>query len=143
MRSGSNRVPCSMGPQIVTIAMWMPVPSSSWSRLSAKLSCAPFPMLSAVAPAAGSRATVVQFVRRPGLLDLPVRDDHDPARVEPTEPRTQFLAHLGVQRAEGLVEQEHLRLDREGAGERHALPLSTGELRRIAVGEMLDVDELE
>jgi hypothetical protein len=37
-------------------------------------------------------------------------------------------AHARVERAEGLVEQEHARLDGERAGERHALALAAGEL---------------
>ena len=42
----------------------------------------------------------------------------------------QLLPHLGVERAERLVEQQHLRLGRERAGQRDALPLAAGELRR-------------
>ena len=63
--------------------------------------------------------------------------------VEPSQPRAQLLAHLRVERPERLVEEQHLGLDRERAGERHALTLPTGELRRIAVGEVLDVHQLE
>ena len=37
-------------------------------------------------------------------------------------------AHLGVERGKRLVEQQHLRLRRERAGERHALLLAAGEL---------------
>ena len=47
----------------------------------------------------------------------------------------QLGADLGVQRAERLVEQQHLRLDRERAGERHPLALAAGELRRVALLE--------
>jgi hypothetical protein len=43
-----------------------------------------------------------------------------------------LLAELEVERAEGFVEQQHLRPVDEGAGERHALALATGELRRAA-----------
>jgi hypothetical protein len=63
--------------------------------------------------------------------------------VQPTQPVAQLLAYLRVERAERLVEQEHLGLDRECAGERHALPLPTGQLRRITIGELIEVDELE
>ena len=63
--------------------------------------------------------------------------------VQPAQPGAQLLAHLRVERAERLVEQQHLRLDRERAGQRHALALATGELRRVAVGELLEVHELE
>ena len=52
--------------------------------------------------------------------------------VQLAQPAAQLLAHLGVERAERLVEQQHARLDRQRAGERHALALAAGELRRIA-----------
>ena len=55
----------------------------------------------------------------------------------------QLLAHAGVERAERLVEQEHVRLDRERAGERHPLALAAGELRGIALGEAAQLHELE
>jgi hypothetical protein len=51
----------------------------------------------------------------------------------PAQPAAQFLAHLGVERAERLVEQQHARLDGQRAGQRHALPLAARELRRVAV----------
>ena len=57
--------------------------------------------------------------------------------------RLQFLLHLlaqlEVERTERLVEQQHLRLVDERAGERHALPLPTGKLARLtlAVGRQL------
>ena len=44
--------------------------------------------------------------------------------------RRRSRAHLGVERAEGLVEQQDARLDGERAGERDALALAAGELRR-------------
>ena len=42
----------------------------------------------------------------------------------------QFLADLGVQGAEGLIEQQHLGLVRQRARHRHSLLLAAGELRR-------------
>ena len=39
-----------------------------------------------------------------------------------------FLAELGIERGQGLVEQQHLRLEHERAGERHTLLLAAGEL---------------
>ena len=45
-------------------------------------------------------------------------------------------ADLGVERRERLVEQQHLRLRRERAGQRHALLLAAGELVGIAVAEL-------
>ena len=63
--------------------------------------------------------------------------------VQPPQPSAQFLAHLGVERAEGLVEQQHLRLDRERARQGDALALAAGELRGIAVGEAVELHELQ
>ena len=63
--------------------------------------------------------------------------------MHPPQPGAQVRAHVGVERAEGLVEQQHARLDRERAGERHALALAAGQLRRIAVGEALEADEVQ
>ena len=77
---------------------------------------------------------------------LIVRDEH--ARqvnlvVQPPQPAAQLLPHLGVERAERLVEQQHLRLDGERARERDALPLAARELRRIAVAEVVELHELQ
>jgi hypothetical protein len=63
--------------------------------------------------------------------------------VEPPQPGAQLLAHPRVERAEGLVEQQHARLDRERSGERHALALPARELRGIALGEAFELHELE
>ena len=54
-----------------------------------------------------------------------------------------LLAQLLVERAERLVEQQHLRPLGDGAGERHALPLAAGELVGLALGELLHLDELQ
>ena len=61
------------------------------------------------------------------------RRSHDP----------QLLAHPRIERAERLVEQQHLRLHGQRAGERHALALAARQLGRVAVGELVDLDELE
>ena len=45
------------------------------------------------------------------------------------------LAELEVERRERLVEQQHLRLRRQRAGERDRAALAAGELRRLAAGE--------
>ena len=79
-------------------------------------------------------------------LFLVVRDEHRRHLhlvVQAAQPVAQLLADLGVQRAERLVEQQHLGLDRERARQRHALPLSAGQLRRQPVGELLQVHQLE
>ena len=44
-----------------------------------------------------------------------------------------LLAELQVERAERLVEEEHLRLDDERAGERDALALAAGQFAGLAV----------
>ena len=96
------------------------------------------------------RGLLVQLTRRPRLLD-PATRDHDDAVghlhrlllivgdedgrnvhlvVQAAQPLAELLAHLGVEGAERLVEEQHLGLDGEGARQRHALPLPTGELRR-------------
>ena len=66
-------------------------------------------------------------------LFLIVRDEH--ARqtdlvVQAPQPAAQLLPHFRVERAERLVEQQHRRLHRERARQRHSLPLASGELRR-------------
>ena len=63
--------------------------------------------------------------------------------VEAAQPGAQVLADLGVERAEGLVEQQHLRLDRQRPGQRHALALAAGELRGVAVGEPVELDQVQ
>ena len=79
-------------------------------------------------------------------LLLVVRDEdrrHVHLVVQAAQPGAQLLAHARVERAERLVEEEHLRLDGERARERHALPLAAGELRGVAVGRARELDELE
>ena len=53
--------------------------------------------------------------------------------VQAAQPAAQLLAHLGVQRAERLVQQQQLGFHRQRPRQRHALPLAAGKLRRIAV----------
>ena len=69
-------------------------------------------------------------------LLLVVRHDdrgHVDLLVQAPQPVAQLLAHARVESAERLVEQQHLRLDRQRAGERHPLALAAGQLRRVAV----------
>ena len=63
--------------------------------------------------------------------------------VEPAQPVAQLRAHAGVERAERLVQEQHLGLHRERAGQRHPLALAARELRGVAVRERLQLDELE
>ena len=50
---------------------------------------------------------------------------------------------MRVEGAERLVEEQHAGLDGQRAGQRHALALATRQLRREAVGELLEVHQLE
>ena len=63
--------------------------------------------------------------------------DEDEGDAELLLQRLQFLLHLlaelEVERAERLVEQQHLRPVDQRAGERHALALAAGKLRRAAL----------
>ena len=63
--------------------------------------------------------------------------------VQPAQPSAQFLAHLGVERAERLVEQQDFRLDRERARECDALALAAGELRGVAIGKKIELHEFQ
>ena len=63
--------------------------------------------------------------------------------VDLAQPAAQLAADLGVERAEGLVEQQQARLDGQRAGQRDALALAAGELGRIALLEPVELDQLE
>ena len=87
---------------------------------------------------------LVEVARLAGLLDLAlvheddavgdvhrlllvVRDEHGrdvDVVVQAAQPGAQLLADARVERAERLVQQEHLGLDRERARQRHALALA-------------------
>ena len=107
------------------------------------------------------RRPIVEFLRRADLFDAALVE-HDDAigelhrfvlimrdedgrqsglLVHVAQPAAQILAHARVERAEGLVEQQHARLDGERARERHALALAAGELRRIARAEPVELHE--
>jgi hypothetical protein len=65
-------------------------------------------------------------------LLLVVRDEHAghvQIVVQAAQPAAQFLAHLGVQRAERLVEQQHARLHGQRASQRDTLALAARQLR--------------
>src|SRR6476659_8276303 len=61
--------------------------------------------------------------------------------VQLTKPAPQLLAHLGVERAERLVEQQNAGLD--GARERDALALAAGQLVRQPLPERAELHQLE
>ncbi len=63
--------------------------------------------------------------------------------VQAAQPAAQFLPHLGVERPEGFIEQQHARLDRQRAGERDALALPAGELRRVTVGQPVELHQFQ
>ena len=52
-------------------------------------------------------------------------------------------AQLEVERAERLVEQQHLRVVDQGARQRHPLLLAAGELGRLARGEARQLHQLQ
>ena len=99
------------------------------------------------------RRALVQISRAADLLDATLVHEHDRVRdlhrlllvvrhedrrdvhlvVETAQPVAQLLPHAGVERAERLVEEQHLGLNGERARERHALPLPARELRGIAL----------
>ena len=54
-----------------------------------------------------------------------------------------LLAQLQVERAQRLVQQQHARMVDQGAGERDALRLAARQLRRLALLEALQLDQLE
>ncbi len=53
--------------------------------------------------------------------------------VQASQPAAQLLAHLGVERAERLIEQQHPWFYRQRARQGDALALAAGELVRVAV----------
>ena len=63
--------------------------------------------------------------------------------VDLAQPAAQFAAHLRVERAERLVEQQHAAARSPGAGQRHALALAARKLRRIALFQAGKLDEIE
>ena len=111
----------------------------------------------------GIGRVLVDLVRGPGLLDPAMVHDHDPVGhlqglflivgdedaghmdlvVKPSQPAAQFGPHLGVQGAERLIEEEHLRLHGQGPGQGDPLPLAAGELGRVAVRQSFELHQLE
>ncbi len=77
-------------------------------------------------------------------LFLVVGDD-DEGRAEPALQLHQFclraFAQLLVERGQRLIEQQHFRAARQGAGQCHALFLTAGELIGLALREALELDQ--
>ena len=63
--------------------------------------------------------------------------------VQAPQPGAQLRADVAVEGAERLVEQQHLRLDGQRSGQRHALALPPGELRRVALLEAREAHDVE
>src|ERR1700733_3081916 len=77
---------------------------------------------------------------------LIVRDEHAGDVnfiVQLPQPVAQFLPDFRIERTKRLVEQQHSRLDGQRSRQCDALALPTGELRRIAPGLVLQLDERE
>ena len=63
--------------------------------------------------------------------------------LDPLELQLHLPAQLEVERAERLVEQQHLRPVDDRPGQRDPLLLAAGELRGLAPGEVAELDQLE
>ena len=70
--------------------------------------------------------------------------DHGDAEplLQAADLRAHLLAQLGVEVRQRLVHQADGRLGDDRAAERHALLLAAGELRRLAVEELREAEEL-
>jgi hypothetical protein len=63
--------------------------------------------------------------------------------VQAAQPGAQLLAHARVERTERLVEEQDPRLHGERPRERHPLALAARELGGVALGEAVELDQLE
>ena len=99
----------------------------------------------------------------PDLLDTALVHDHDPVgdfeglflivgyedagdldpAMEGPQPAAKFLANLGIQRSERLVQQQHAGLDGERAGQGDTLALSAGKLGRIVARPADELNQFE
>src|SRR5690606_35494253 len=111
----------------------------------------------------GRGRPVIDLVRRTDLFDIALAHDHEAVGelerlllvmgdehgrvaggiVDLTQPSAQVTAHLGIERAEGLVEQQYARFDGERPRQGDALALAAGELVRIAVAKPRQLHEIE
>ncbi len=82
---------------------------------------------------------------QPHRLHLVV-GDVDRGRPDPLVELLQLVAgrrtQLGVEVGQRLVEEEHLRLAYQGAGERHPLPLTARQLSRPPAEQVIDAEQL-
>ena len=63
--------------------------------------------------------------------------------VQCSQPAPQILAYPGVQRTERFIQQQNLRLHGQGPGQRDPLLLPAGQLRRVALGQMSQLDHFQ
>src|SRR5437868_2503309 len=111
----------------------------------------------------GGGRIIVDIARRADLLDAALVHHHDAIGdferlflimgdedgrdvdllMQRTEPLTQFLAYLGIQRPERLVEQQDTRRDRECPRKRNALSLAARQLAGITVSQPIELHEIE
>ena len=68
---------------------------------------------------------------------------HAELTVQTVEPMPKILAHLRVERAEGLIEQQHIGARGQRPCERHALALTARQLVRVSPGERRQLDQLQ
>ena len=110
-----------------------------------------------------ARRLVVELARATDLLELPVVDDRDLIRdlhrlalvvrdedgrdvddvVQLPKPLAKLRANARVESSERLVEEQNLRLGRERTREPHPLPLPSRQLGRVAMAEVLELDEVQ
>jgi hypothetical protein len=113
----------------------------------------------------GRGRALMNLVWRPDLLDPSCIQDGNPVgeverlrlvvrdedrgdlqfSLQCTKPFAQLGTHLGVERPERLVEQQHPRIDRQGTGKSGALTLAARELRRkpgAEPGKLHQVEQL-
>src|SRR5690606_15612831 len=60
-----------------------------------------------------------------------------------SQPAAQIFAHLGIQSTERFVEEQHLRLGSEGAGQGDPLTLPAGQFARVAFSQTIELNQLE
>src|SRR3954453_9094851 len=91
---------------------------------------------------AQDRDTVGQLQR---LILVVGDEDRGLARalVDIAQPASEVFPHLRIQSPEGLVQEQHPRLDRERSRQRHALALPPGQLGWEALLQPRKLDEVE
>ena len=111
----------------------------------------------------GAGRVVPNLLRGADLFDLALVDDdhavghfqrfflvvgdkdagHMQLIVQAAQPAAQLFAHLGIQSAKGFIQQQHLRLHGQGAGQGDALALAARQLGRKALGHPVQLHQRE